>query len=44
VHAGRQLPISCPVVHDLLWGEIDDPAHLARVREQIYPQLIAAAN
>jgi choline kinase len=28
----------------LLWGEIDDPAHLERVRERIYPQLIAEAD
>jgi len=44
VHAGRQLPISCPVIADLLWGEIDDPAHLERVRERVYPQLVAAPD
>ena len=44
VHAGRQLPVSCPVVADLLWGEIDDASHLERVRERIYPQLIAEAD
>jgi 2-aminoethylphosphonate-pyruvate transaminase len=37
VAAGREQPIPCPVVPDLVWGEIDDPAHLRRVREQVYP-------
>ena len=40
VHAGRQLPVPCPVVADLLWGEIDDPAHLERVRNSVYPHII----
>jgi hypothetical protein len=26
-------------VRDLVWGEIDDPSHLARVRERIWPQV-----
>jgi choline kinase len=39
VAAGRERPIACPVVPDLVWGEIDDPSHLARVRERIYPQV-----
>lgn len=39
VAAGRLRPIACPVVPDLLWGEIDDPAHLARVRDRIHPAL-----
>lgn len=39
VAAGRERPIACPLVSDLLWGEIDDPVHLARVREQVYPRL-----
>jgi hypothetical protein len=29
------------LVPDLVWGEIDDPAHLARVSRLIYP-LVAA--
>lgn len=37
VAAGRERAIACPVVPDLLWGEIDDPAHLARVRDTVYP-------
>lgn len=39
VAAARERPIACPLVPDLVWGEIDDPAHLARVRERIYPQV-----
>lgn len=39
VAAGRERPIACPVVPDLVWGEIDDPAHLARVRERVWPQV-----
>jgi 2-aminoethylphosphonate-pyruvate transaminase len=39
VAAGRERPIHCPVVSDLLWGEIDDPSHLARVRGRIYPAI-----
>lgn len=41
VAAGRERPIACPVVPDLLWGEIDDPAHLRRAREQLYPRIVA---
>jgi 2-aminoethylphosphonate-pyruvate transaminase len=37
VAAARERPIACPVVPDLVWGEIDDPGHLRRVREQVYP-------
>jgi 2-aminoethylphosphonate-pyruvate transaminase len=39
VAAGRERPIACPLVPDLLWGEIDDPGQLARVRERVYPEL-----
>ena len=39
VAAGRERPIACPLVPDLLWAEIDDPAHLRRAREQVYPKL-----
>lgn len=39
VAAGRERPIQCPVVDDLLWGEIDDPSHLTRVRERVYPEV-----
>ena len=39
VAAGAQRPIACPLVADLLWGEIDDPSHLLRVQQQVYPRL-----
>ncbi len=39
VAAGRERPIACPLVPDLLWGEIDDPGQLARVRDEVYPEL-----
>lgn len=39
VAAGRERPIACPVVPDLVWGEIDDPSHLRRVRETVYPEV-----
>ena len=41
VAAAAERPIACPVVPDLLWGEIDDPAHLRRVRHLIYPRIAA---
>jgi choline kinase len=37
VSAARDVPISCPVVEDLVWCEIDDETHLARARNEIYP-------
>lgn len=40
VAAARERPIACPVVTDLVWGEIDDPAHLARVRDTVYPEIM----
>jgi 2-aminoethylphosphonate-pyruvate transaminase len=39
VAAARERPIACTLVRDLAWGEIDDPSHLARVRERIWPQV-----
>ena len=39
VAAGREQPIACPVVPDLVWGEIDDPSHLARARDTVYPEV-----
>jgi 2-aminoethylphosphonate-pyruvate transaminase len=39
VQAGREWRIACPVVPDLVWGEIDDAAQLARVRDRVYPEL-----
>lgn len=46
VDAGRQHPIACPLVSDLVWTEIDDPAHLQRARQTVYPEIrrrVAAA-
>lgn len=40
VAAGRQRAIACPLVPDLVWGEIDLPSHLARVRESVYPEVL----
>ena len=37
VAAAWGVPISCPVVEDLVWCEIDDETHLARARDEIYP-------
>ncbi len=39
VAAAAQRPITCPLVEDLLWGEIDDEGHLKRVRERVYPAI-----
>ena len=39
VAAGHEQQIACPVISDLVWGEIDDPSHLARVRETVYPEI-----
>jgi 2-aminoethylphosphonate-pyruvate transaminase len=35
--AAQDVLISCPVVKDLVWCEIDDETHLARARNKIYP-------
>lgn len=40
VAAAAKRPIACLLVPDLLWGEIDDPGHLARVRDRVYPALM----
>ena len=37
VAAARLMPLSCPVVEDLIWCEIDDESHLARARNLVYP-------
>lgn len=44
VAAAQERPIACPVVPDLVWGEIDDPSHLARVRTQVYPEVVRRAG
>lgn len=40
VGAARDVAISCPVVEDLVWCEIDDEVHLAHAREEIYPVVL----
>ncbi len=35
--AAPLVPVSCPVVEDLIWCEIDDESHLARARKLVYP-------
>jgi choline kinase len=37
VSMARDVSISCPVVEDLVWCEIDDETHLARALNEIYP-------
>jgi len=44
VQAARVHPVRCLRVDDLLWAEIDDAAHLARAREQVYPAIVAKEN
>lgn len=39
VAAGKELPIPCLLINDLIWAEIDDPQHLRRAREDIYPKI-----
>ena len=41
VRAAGDNPIACIRVDDLLWGEIDDEAMLARVETKLWPQLKA---
>ena len=37
VAAAQDVPVSCPVVEDLMWCEIDDETHLAHARSEVYP-------
>ncbi len=37
ISAARDMPISCPVVDDLVWCEIDDETQYAHARDNIYP-------
>ena len=39
VAAAAGWDIHCPLVEDLLWGEIDDEQHLKRVRGQVHPAI-----
>ena len=44
VAAARVKAVSCHVVEDLIWCEIDDESHLARARELIYPTILEQQN
>ena len=37
VDVAQLMPVSCPVVDDLILCEIDDETHLAHARDQVYP-------
>ena len=39
VAAAAERNIACPLVADLAWSEIDDPEHLRRAREIVYPEI-----
>lgn len=39
VSAAKTVPISCHVVPDLCWCEIDDAGHLERAKRLIYPEV-----
>lgn len=41
VAAAREVPVSCRLVPDLAWSEIDDEAQLSRVRRAVYPTILA---
>ena len=40
VAAAAERDIACPVSADLAWAEIDDPAHLRRARDTVYPEIL----
>jgi len=39
VAAASEREVFCALVPDLVWSEIDDPDHLRRARDQIYPEI-----
>lgn len=39
VQAASAHDVACALAPGLLWGEIDDPVHLRRAREDLYPQI-----
>lgn len=43
VAAARARPVPCTLVPDLVWTEIDDPGHLARARQTVYPEILRRA-
>ncbi|MDH3751518.1 MAG: phosphocholine cytidylyltransferase family protein, partial [Gammaproteobacteria bacterium] len=44
VAAAAERKIACPLVPDLAWSEIDDPEHLRRARDTVYPEIQRRAN
>ena len=40
VAVAAEASISCLTIDDLVWSEIDDPSHLKRAKEEIYPMVI----
>ena len=40
VAVAAEASISCLTIDDLVWSEIDDPDHLKRAKEEIYPMVI----
>lgn len=41
VAAAGEMPVNIFTITDLLWGEVDDAAHLTRVTQDIYPAILA---
>lgn len=41
VAAGREVPIHCPLVDDLLWTEVDDEKHFGIARDLVHPAILA---
>jgi len=39
VAAAQSWEIVCPVIADLAWAEIDDPAHMERAKNEVLPRL-----
>ena len=37
--AAKQRQVACALVPDLVWSEIDNPEHLRRAREIVYPEI-----
>ena len=44
VAAAKERDIACPLVADLAWSEIDDPSHLRRARDIVYPEILRRAR
>jgi 2-aminoethylphosphonate-pyruvate transaminase len=39
VDSSKEIDIDCFLVEDLIWAEIDDPDHLKRAIDLIYPMI-----